>query len=190
VADQPKTQVDQILERVKNNRYAAIAIVACVGLVGLSSVVKALRELFPSQSGSASSGWVGTYVAEWNGTTRFSSPPWPPARNTEHATMTVSQGDGDTLVITWQVQGNPASGAMALSAKGSTATWLKDSPLNQAFKGLAASGQDVTVNCETASAVLSGDTLTQTQEGHNEGKVNGVTWKGTYSGAWVGHRVR
>src|SRR5205814_735307 len=55
-----KTQVDSLLDRVKNNRYAAIAIVVGVAIVGVSTVYKAIADLVP-KLGGASPTWVGTY---------------------------------------------------------------------------------------------------------------------------------
>src|SRR5262245_53558522 len=103
-----------------------------MAIVGVSTVWKAVSDLFPSLGrGSGTGAWAGTYTAEWNGTTRFTSPAgWPAARNTEHATMTVTEAGDDTVVIVWQVQGNPPTGALAFSVKGNTATWAKASPLN------------------------------------------------------------
>jgi hypothetical protein len=134
--------------------------------------------------------WVGTYNAQWNGTTTFSSPPGlPPAGNREHAVMTVSAAANGQIEVRWQLTGNPQSGVVVFSVSGKAATMVANSPRNMPFSGTTSNGTVGTSSCDVCTASLEGNVLTQDQEGHNAGFTNGVSWTGTYSGSWVGIRT-
>jgi hypothetical protein len=137
---------------------------------------------------SAAAAYVGTYAATFSATSTFSSPAGtPPASYTDSATITVTAKGSDGILMAWRVGSNPPSGTIEFKLDGSgQASGTGGTP----WMGRLTNGAQQTSWCDVCSASVSGDKLTQSQQGHFEGvTANGIPYAGTYVGTWSGTRT-
>jgi hypothetical protein len=136
-----------------------------------------------------SAAFVGTYAATFNATSTFSSPPGlPPAGYTDNGIITVTAKDADTILMAWRVGNNPPSGTIEFQVSGGAgnASGTGGTP----WMGKLSNGNQQTSWCDVCGASVTGDKLTQTQQGHFQGvTATGLPYAGTYVGTWSGTRV-
>jgi hypothetical protein len=123
--------------------------------------------------------WLGRYAAVWDGRTTDSTPAGRSVviEHLDHVVMTVTAAGANRIQIRWQIEERTETDAAVFTVSGNSAT-LVEGTWNKGPR-----------TCDACSATLDGDTLTQDQLARTSGESNGLSWSGSYAGAWVGTRL-
>jgi hypothetical protein len=173
-----------IAARPGDHRVRAMVSIAAVLMMCAAGFGVGMRAVRARRAAADVERWVGVYDASWTGTTTLSS--GERARDRARAKMTVTKGtEARTVLMQWQLEGQPKSGAILFRVDGNEAGAIMDSPLNEPFVGRTGAGTTA-VYCDECSAALKdgGAALTQ----HQKGRSRGADWTGVYEGEWAAVR--
>jgi hypothetical protein len=153
----------------------------------MASVAMSCGGSSSGSGGTPPADFAGVYAATYSGTYAVTTPAGGPSgANTATATITITNLASGDVGASFQLPGNPASGAIAFTMNGDTGMAQGAATGDMCFVGQV-NGNTQSNCCSSCSITFDGTMVTQPNSGTFSGVTStGAAYSGTYTGTWTG----